>query len=216
VFRRTAGEALHPAREPLATLNRIRLTIGEYNFSSPYQQQPTPVGGAMVKTEWLSYYDPAELPETFGRIVQSWDTANKPSELADYSACTTWGIIDRKFYLLHVHRERLNYPELKRRVMEMASEFGAQTILIEDRASGTQLIQELQSESLYGITPYAPPPGTDKIMRLHAQTTMFANGHVLLLHTAYWRADYVNELISFPGSKYDDQVDSTTQALDYL
>jgi len=215
LFRRRAGEALHPDRESLATLQDIRQRMGEYHFASQYQQNPTPLGGAMVKREWLRFYEPGEQPARFSRIVQSWDSANKSTELSDYSVCTTWGVMDRYFYLLDVFRQRLNYPELKRMVIEMAGRHNADTIVIEDKASGTQLIQDLQID-LYGVTPYEPPAGNDKIMRLHAQTAMFENGFVFLPSTAPWLADYVAELTSFPGSKYDDQVDSTTQALAYL
>jgi len=214
-FRRRTGEALHPGRESLATLRDIHQRMGEYHFASQYQQNPTPLGGVMVKTEWLKFYEPGEQPARFSRIVQSWDSANKSTELSDYSVCTTWGVNDRYFYLLDVFRQRLNYPELKRKVIELARRHNAGTIVIEDKASGTQLIQDLQIE-LYGVTPYEPPAGTDKIMRLHAQTAMFENGFVFLPSTAPWLADYIAELTSFPGSKYDDQVDSTTQALAYL
>ena len=71
----------------------------------------------------------------------------------------------------------------------------------------------MQAEHLFGITPYQPPPGNDKIMRLNAQTAWFENGLVFLPRNAPWLADYVTELTGFPGTKYDDQVDSTTQAL---
>jgi predicted phage terminase large subunit-like protein len=170
----------------------------------------------MVKTDWLRYYEPGELPESFDIIVQSWDTANKSTELSDYSVCTTWGRANRKLYLLYVYRRRLSYPDLKRKVKELALLLGASRILIEDKASGTQLIQELQAEHLFGVTPYEPPSGTDKIMRLHAQTAWFENGLIFLPRNASWLADYVTELTGFPGTKYDDQVDSTTQALDHL
>jgi predicted phage terminase large subunit-like protein len=169
----------------------------------------------MVKREWLRFYEPGEQPARFSRIVESWDSANKSTELSDYSVCTTWGVMDRYFYLLDVFRQRLNYPELKRKVIDLAHRHNATTVVIEDKASGTQLIQDLQIE-LYGVTPYEPPAGTDKIMRLHAQTAMFENGFVFLPSVAPWLADYIAELTSFPGSKYDDQVDSTTQALAYL
>jgi predicted phage terminase large subunit-like protein len=88
--------------------------------------------------------------------------------------------------------------------------------LIEDKASGTQLIQDLQFEGLYGICAYEAPTGTDKILRLYAQTAEFESGRVLLPRSAPWLDVYKSELTTFPGSKYDDQVDSTTQALDYL
>ena len=76
-FTRRPGEALHPEREPLETLDRIRRTLGEYHFGSQYQQSPTPLGGGLVKQEWFKYYNENDLPERFDRIVQSWDTANK-------------------------------------------------------------------------------------------------------------------------------------------
>ena len=216
VFRRRAGDPLDPHRETLATLANIRQTIGDYNFSAQYQQNPTPLGGAMVKTAWLRYYQPGERPARFWRIIESWDTANKSTELSDYSVCTTWGVHDEWYYLIDVYRERLNYPDLKRKVKELAGRHNAPTIVIEDKASGTQLLQDLKAEGLLWITPYEPPPGNDKIMRLHAQTPAFENGRVLLPAYASWLSDYVTELTSFPGTRYDDQVDSTTQALDYL
>ncbi len=215
-FERKAGEALHPERETLETLARIRERMGEYNFSSQYQQNPIPLGGAMVKTDWLRFYEVADLPERFDIKIQSWDTANKSTELSDYSVCTTWGRANGHVYLLHVSRQRLNYPDLKRRVKELAHLHGVHRVLIEDKASGTQLIQDLQAEHVFGITPYQPLPGMDKIMRLHAQTAWFENGFVFLPHNAPWLANYVTELTGFPGTKYDDQVDSTAQALSFL
>jgi len=90
------------------------------------------------------------------------------------------------------------------------------TVLIEDKASGTQLIQELKDEGVFAVTPFSPPPGSDKIVRLYAQTALFENGRVPLPREAPWLPDYVNELTSFPGSRYDDQVDSTAQTLQYV
>jgi predicted phage terminase large subunit-like protein len=215
VFHRRAGDALHPERESLYSLEKTRASIGGYNFSSQYQQNPVPLGGAMVKTEWLRFYEPAEKPESFNQILQSWDTANKTAELNDYSVCTTWGVHGRTYYLLDVYRARLSYPDLRRMVEELASRHDTGTILIEDKASGTQLIQELE-RALFGVKAYKPPSGADSTMRLHAQTIAFENGSVFLPKTAPWLDDYVNEIIGFPGTKHDDQVDSTTQALDYL
>ncbi len=216
IYRRKAGEALHPEREPLPVLQTIRRTIGEYNFASQYQQNPIPIGGAIVRTKWLRYYTPDELPERFEQIVQSWDCANKSTELSDYSVCTTWGASDDHYFLLHVDRERRDYPDLKRRAHELAERYRVDALLIEDKASGTQLIQELKTEGIFAVEPFLPPSGTDKIMRLVLQTPLFENGRVLFPREAPWLSDYVNEIISFPGPKYDDQVDSTTQALQYL
>jgi predicted phage terminase large subunit-like protein len=215
-FIRKTGEALQPERESLETLKIIRQSIGEYNFASQYQQNPTPLEGTIVKTNWLRYFDVNSRPSNFSCIFQSWDTANKAGQLNDYSVGTTWGAYNDHYYLLDVFRRRLNYPELKRAVIEQARLFKANSILIEDKASGTQLIQELAKEFLFGVKPYEAPPGVDKILRLHAQTALFESGRVLLPVTAPWLEEYVRELTSFPGGKYDDQVDSTTQALDYM
>ncbi len=217
LFRRKAGEVLHPAREPLEMLTKLRASVGEYNFSSQYQQAPVPIGGAMVKTGWLQYYSSSEGLQKFDRIIQSWDTANKANELCDFSVCTTWGVKNGHYYLLDVFRARVEYPELRRKVKELSTRFNPTAILIEDKASGTQLIQDLgKADGVGFISPFQPPAGMDKVMRLHAQTTAFEAGRVLLPSQAPWLADYVKELTGFPGSKYDDQVDSTTQALAYL
>jgi predicted phage terminase large subunit-like protein len=209
-YRRRAGEALHPGRESLETLGRIRTMIGEYNFAGQYQQRPAPSGGGMVKAAWLRRYARDERP-AFDRIVQSWDTANKPSELADYSVCTTWGVKGQEFFLLNVFRKRLGFPELKRAVAEQNELFRPQTILIEDKASGTQLIQELIASGLSHVQ--GVKPDGDKIMRLHAQTAQIENGFVHLPDEAHWLADYLAELTAFPASRHDDQVDSTAQFL---
>ncbi len=209
-FRRLAGEALDPAREPLPALERIRATIGEMNFAAQYQQRPAPAGGGMIKAAWLQRFRLAD-PPPFDRIVQSWDTANKPSELSDYSVCTTWGLKGPRFYLLNVLRKKLSYPELRRAVIEQNSLFRPQAIVIEDRASGTQLIQDLIDDGLSHVARFSPDG--DKIMRLHAQTAVIENGFVFVPEEAPWLADYLAELTAFPAGRWDDQVDSTAQFL---
>ena len=155
---------MHPDREPLETLDRIRRTIGEYNFAGQYQQSPAPLGGGLVKAEWFKRYAEKDRPERFDRIVQSWDTANKATELSDFSVCTSWGVRGKHLFLLGLFRRRLEYPALKRAVREQQSLFGANEVLIEDKASGTQLIQELIADGCHGVTRYQPT--CDKIMRL--------------------------------------------------
>jgi predicted phage terminase large subunit-like protein len=213
-FRRRAGEALHPGREPLETLGEVRRALGEYNFAGQYQQAPAPLDGGVVRRGWLKFYGAHELPEAFDLVLQSWDTANKPTELSDHSVCTTWGAKGGHLYLLHVLRERLDYPGLKRAVLEQARLHRAGTVVIEDKASGTQLIQELVAAGMHGVAAYRPTG--DKVMRLHAQTATIENGFVLLPREAPWLDGYVHELLTFPKGRHDDQVDSTAQALDWF
>jgi predicted phage terminase large subunit-like protein len=212
--RRRQGEALHPDREPSETLDRIRRTIGEYNFAGQYQQSPAPLGGGLVKAEWFKRYRENERPERFDRIVQSWDSANKATELSDFSVCTTWGVSGKDLFLLGVFRRRLEYPALKRAVRDQQRLFDATVVLIEDKASGTQLIQELITEGCHGATRYQPTG--DKTMRLHAQTAVIENGFVHIPETASWLAEYLHEMTVFPNGKHDDQADSTAQFLDWF
>ena len=216
IVTRKAGTALHPERESVVRYHVLRASMGDFNFESQYQQNPMPKGGAMIKTSWLLYYDTAELPKRFSTIVQSWDTANKTAELNDYSVCTTWGYSDGKCYLLHVFRKRLIYPDLKRAVMELKKRFNPSSVIIEDKASGTQLIQDLQADGISNVKGLEPLSGMDKVMRLNAKTPMFENGFVFLPKQAAWLDEYVRELTGFPGAKFADQVDSTTQALEFL
>lgn len=215
-YRRKEGELLDPKRESEAALKEIRASMGEYNFQSQYQQNPMPPGGLIIKAEWIRYYPPEERPVRFKRILQSWDTANKAGELNDHSVCTTWGEYEKRYYLIDVWRGRVDYPGLKRAVIRQAELHKPQIISIEDKASGTQLIQELKYEHVYYSIKAYEPPKLDKVMRLVSLTTLFEDGKVLLPKSAPWLSEYLLELTSFPGSKHDDQVDSTTQALEYL
>jgi predicted phage terminase large subunit-like protein len=213
-FLRRRGEALHPAREPMAMLEAIRRTIGEYNFAGQYQQAPAPLGGGMIRPQWFRRYAPDELPAAFDRVVSSWDTANKASELADFSVCIHWGVKGNDLYLVDLVRRRMDYPELKRAVRAEYERRRPAVVLIEDRASGTQLIQELVAEGIYAVTRYRPKG--DKVMRMHAQTATIENGFIHLPHAAPWLAEYLHELAVFPNGRYDDQVDATAQFLDWF
>jgi predicted phage terminase large subunit-like protein len=215
-FIRKVGEALHPERDSVETYRTMREAIGEYNFESQYQQSPISLEGGLIKREWLKYYDLAEKPEGFTYTLQSWDTANKNGALNYFSVCTTWGVRDGQFYLLDVYRKRLDYPALKRVAVELSAKFKPTKLLIEDKSSGSSLIQELKAAGVLLIEPYVPPPGSDKGFRFAAQAIHFEAGRVLLPRQSTWLDEYVLEITGFPGTKYDDQVDSTSQALEFL
>jgi predicted phage terminase large subunit-like protein len=117
-------------------------------------------------------------------------------------------------YLLDVLRKRMDYPDLRRAVKQRAEQYGVQNILIEDRASGTQLIQDLIADGLHHVSRYEPQ--SDKVMRMHSVTSTIENGFVYIPAQAYWLPEYLHELAVFPNGKYDDQVDSTSQALDWF
>jgi len=212
-YRQAMGDVLDPVREPRDVLRRMERQLGPENFAAQYLQSPTPPGGGMIKTSWFPRFDPKNPPK-FDRVFQSWDTASKPGELADYSVCTTWGAAGAHVYLLHVFRERVGFPELREAVLMLAKLHRPEVILIEDRSSGTQLIQDLRASRLYPVVPYAPKG--DKVMRLHAQTAFMRHGGVHLPDEAPWLEDLLHEYAMFPNGRYDDQVDSTAQALHWL
>jgi len=211
---RRIGEALHPEREPITMLEQLRRNRGEWVFAGQYQQRPAPIEGGLIQREWFNFYKPDELPDTFKQVYQSWDTANTISQLSDYSVCTTWGAKKNKLYLLHVYRERLNFPDLKQAIKRLQQTYQATVLLIEDKASGTQLIQDLIHEGVKGVTKYTPEG--DKKTRMLAQTGTLASGIVYIPKEAGWLEQYLHELLVFPNGKYDDQVDSTSQILDWI
>jgi predicted phage terminase large subunit-like protein len=215
-FSRKQGEALHPEREDLGTLEKIKTSLGSYNFAGQYQQSPAPQGGGMIKEKWFNRYAPETRPRRFKSIFQSWDTANKVTELSDYSVCTTWGREGRELYLLHVFRKQMDYPSLKRAVVEQRRVWEAGIVIIEDKASGTQLIQELLYERTSGVQGYQPGANQDKIMRMAGCSSLIENGMLYVPEKADWLDDYIKELTVFPNGKYDDQVDSTSQAIDWI
>ena len=209
---RKNGEALHPALLSLAALESQRSAMTEYNFTAQYQQNPQPPSGVIVKRGWLKFYGPNDKPEKFDQIIQSWDTANMDTELSNYSVCTTWGWKKPHMFLLDVYRRKVEFPDLKRAVRELAALHRANIVLVEDKASGSSLIQELRSEH-FSLVQAAPAIDGDKVMRLRAQTAKIEGGFVLFPKEAHWLETYLLELVTFPNSKNDDQVDSTVFAL---
>jgi predicted phage terminase large subunit-like protein len=211
---RQVGSVLHVAREPLKTLEELRGRMGDYVFAGQYQQSPVPLGGAIIKDAWVQYYAREELPQKFDLLVQSWDTASKTSESAAYSVCVTIGIKNQKAYIVDVFRKRMEFPTLKAEAIRLYQRYKPHFILVEDKSSGTQLIQEMKDVQMYGVK--AVKPNGDKETRLIRHSVKFESGRVKLPQRAHWLHEFKLELTSFPSSRFADQVDATTQALDYL
>jgi len=209
---RKVGEALHSARYPLEALERIKKAVGTRVWTSLYQQRPAPLEGGLVKIAWFSLY--RELPAKSNRIIQSWDTAHKAAQINDPSVCTTWAETDLGYYLLDVYCERVEYPDLKRAAVSLAMKYNPTIVLVEDKASGQSLIQDLKLSTSLPVLPINPLG--DKVIRLMSVSALFESGRVYLPEAAPWLIDYEAELATFPNAAHDDQVDSTSQALRYL
>ena len=214
MYHRKAGSILHPERESRETLERIKAEIGSLQFSAQYQQSPVPPEGNLVKREWFRTYDTAPSRGPGIRIVQSWDIATTTDERNDWSVCTTWAIKQKDFYLLDVWRARVEFPALRRKIVNLALAYQAQTVLIEKAGPGLQLVQDLRNDQTRGFPrPIGIVPEGDKWMRMEAQTPRFEAGHVLLPEEAPWLATFLDELLAFPRGRHDDQVDSVSQFL---
>lgn len=207
---RKAGEALHADHEPIAVLDRWRADMGTLAFSAQYQQTPIPLEGNIIKREWFQTYDRHE-EDSSDQIVQSWDVAMTSSGNSDWSVCTTWLIKNKTYKLLHVLRERLTFPELKRKIPRHAALHRAKTVLIEDAGLSIGLVQQLKSEGKLCVIG-CRPEGC-KAARMETQSVFIESGNVQVPKAANWLDSYLAELLAFPGGRHDDQVDSTSQFL---
>lgn len=208
---RKEGDLLHPEREDQQALDRLKQQLGSYNYSAQYQQRPAPQGGGMIQWKWMLPYEHAPKKEDGDLIVQSWDTACKAEDMHDWSACTTWLIKKNQYYLLHVYRKKLLYPALKRIIQTQAKFHHADQLLIEDKSAGTSLIQDLRQSSSLNITAIVPKD--DKQTRMMMATPVIESGRVHVPNDAPWLADFHSELVLFPNSRDDDQIDCVSQFL---
>jgi predicted phage terminase large subunit-like protein len=206
---------LHPARESQAALDELKAAMGSREFAAQYQQAPIPIGGNLIKWSWFRFYDHPPVPQPGDRLIVSWDTALSSSQLADYSACVVLLVRKETVYVLDVVRARLEYPDLKRVVLDCHDRwrrFGCYpfTLLIEKKGSGLSLIQDLQRLNIH---PIGINPERDKVIRMSAQTAPMEAGAVHLPTKAGWIEEFKKEVLSFPMGKHDDQVDALSQAL---
>lgn len=212
-WRRRAGCALHPERQSLPML-LARKAESPYMFAGQYQQNPIPEIGNIIEVAWLRKYDAAVLDLSQGQIVMSLDTASKDNPFNDYTAIVVARILGKQIHIIAVYRARFQFPELKAKTIELARLHGAHVLLIEDAASGQQLIQLLRAEQHAGVpSPIPRRPSGPKEARVMGASAMIQAERLYIPEKAHWVADYVSELTGFPGAAYDDQVDATTQLL---
>jgi predicted phage terminase large subunit-like protein len=212
-FNRKAGDLLHPARVGPAEIERLRRDMGEHDFQTQYNQRPLPPGGALFKMEWLKRYAKRLPDHKYRGIFQSWDTGYEIQNDNDYSVCTTWGITgDDKFHLLDVYRDRLPFPDLEKKVRSHRKEWQANLVIVEKHGAGISLSQNIaQGSPVHWLKTLRPE--TSKTHRASQQTPKFERGEVFFPENAPWLDTLQKELLSFPHSKHDDQVDSMVQFL---
>lgn len=212
--RTVEGELLWPERFDEKHVSELEATLGSYAAAAQLQQRPTPAEGGIFKRQWFRTYD--NRP-SFIRIIESWDTATSEKELSAYSVCSVWGeTVDGGIYLLHVERQRLTFPQLKAQVVNQHNRFGGTGILVEDKSSGRQLCQDLGMGTRLPLIPVQVGKGQDKVARAMGCSAMIEAGRVFIPASAPWLGVFMQEVLTFPNCQYKDQVDSMTQALNYL
>jgi predicted phage terminase large subunit-like protein len=204
-------EFLFEKREGLDEIDKMKIDMGTYVFNAQYQQRPMSAECGMFRRKWFRYF---ENDVAFDNIFLSFDTALKIGINNDPTVCTIWGEHENNLYLIDVFREWLEYPDLKKETIKLIEKYEPMAVLIEDKASGQSLIQDLRRDSKCNVI--AIKVTRDKITRFASVTPFFESGKVFILKNSPWLFEYEYELVSFPNVKHDDQVDSTSQFLSWI
>jgi predicted phage terminase large subunit-like protein len=216
-FVRKAGKVLHAAREPLSVLEELKASMGSSAFQAQYLQDPVPADGNLIKAGWLKEYGADFDPQDGGMVVQSWDTAIKTGDNNDFSVCVTALVRGKLVYVLDVWRGRVEFHDLTRKAIALAQQFRSTALLIEDKASGQQLIQTLRAGNARAVpNPIARMPQQDKFSRVAGVSAMIEAGQLLLPREASWLAEFRSELLTFPNGRFDDQADALAQLLEWV
>lgn len=197
-----------------------------YTFYAQIQQRPTPPGGAMIKSDWIQYYK--TLPDDATTLLFVMDTAMKTNERNDYSVLSCWGFNGIDVYLIDLLRDKWIAPDLLTEASAFLSKhrptrnnaMRVRGVLIEDKASGTGLIQSLRRDaSLRDMPVIAVERSKDKVTRVNDVLSHIRAGRLKVPEQAPWLSAYLGELAAFSPAmthKHDDQVDVTVDALNEL
>jgi len=213
---RKPGEALWPERYDEAALKRSRMAAGPFWWTAQYRGKPQPEGGGIIKTGWFKSYSEEDLPASFSSTIQIWDTAYKEQQRHDRSACLTLGMTRRptRYFVLDLFVRRMIFPDLVRACQANYDKWEPDRVLIEDKASGISLIQQVRRDTT--VPMRAVKAVDDKITRAHTVTGIMEAGQVLIPVRASWLADFLKEIGDFPTGAHDDIVDVLVHGLRYF
>jgi len=195
----------------------VKASVALPKWNSQYMQNPTSEEGALIKREWWKKWKDPKMPK-LKHVIQSYDTAYLKKETADFSAITTWGVFsnseDRPDNLILVDavKGRFEFPDLRRKALELYKYWQPDTVIIEAKAAGLPLTYELRNMGIPVIN-FTPSKGNDKHSRVNAVAPLFESGRVWAPLEMEFAQDVIEECASFPFGDHDDLVDSTTQAV---
>ena len=206
------GELLWPERIDNRTLENLERSLGSYASAGQLQQRPMPKGGGILKAEWWVPWEKEDLPP-MEYVLQSWDTAFSTKENSSYSARTTWGVFRKNgqvnAIVIDMWYDRVSYPELRKIAQDSYYDFEPDAVLIEKKASGQSLLQDLR---MAGIPVIEYSPDRDKQARAHASSALLEDGRIYFPFNKKWAKDLIDICAAFPAGDNDDIVDTCTQA----
>ena len=211
-----SGNPLWPQFWSLKELQALKDELPVHKWAAQYMQAPTGAEGALIKREWWKVWE-HDKPPRCDYIIQSWDTAHNTKSRNDYSACITLGVFTHEDYpnpqviLLDAYKERLEFPQLKEKALELYKEYEPDCCIIEAKAAGMPLLQELRQSGI-PLQDFVPTRGNDKITRVNSVADFFASGVVWAPNTR-WAEEVIEDFAAFPAGEHDDLVDAMTQAL---
>lgn len=215
---RLEGEALHPERYDLERLTKIKKAVGSQAWNALYQQRPSSKGGDIIKGAWFKRY--SILPR-MKRIIITADTAQKTKQHNDYSVLLVAGVgHDGGVYVLDLIRGKWEAPELEQKVSDVWNKYkslGVHKVYVEDKSSGTSLIQNIQRKQRIPIE--GVQVDTDKYTRVLGVQGHIESGYIYLPNDAEWIEDFIKECEAFTATdshKHDDQVDAMVMAITEL
>jgi len=232
------GELLWPERFDATWVRRTKKTMGAFGWSAQMQQSPSPRGGGLILREWWALWPPAGQEDSWtghsvdadgnarvtlafpelDYVLVSVDTAYSVNDEADWSACTVWGSFqdsakNPKIILLEAWRSRLDLRALVLKILDTAKRRAADGVLIEAKASGISVMQEMRRLMRDGdFTIFGDVPKGDKTARLHAVSAAFSGGLIFAPDRKYAEM-VIEECAAFPRGKHDDLVDSTSAGI---
>ena len=210
------GKPCWPEFWSLEDLTAVRASIPPSKWNAQYQQNPTGEENAIIPREWWNKWEQEQVPQ-LQYVIQSYDTAFSKRETSDFSAITTWGVFypvegeGPNLILLDSKKGRWDFPELKEIALELYSFWEPDSVIVEAKASGMPLTQEMRQTGIPVIN-FTPSRGNDKVSRVHAVSPLFEAGMVWAPDKTF-AEELIEEVAAFPNGEYDDLVDSMTQAL---
>jgi len=210
-----SGKPIWPEYWSKEELEKIKANLPKMSWEAQYQQNPTSEEGAIIKREWWKKWTKEKIPELI-HVIQSYDTAYSKKETADFSAISTWGIFQTANYkdniiLLDCQKDRWEFPQLKKIAFQQYKYWDPDTIVVEAKASGMPLIQELRQKGI-PVMSYSPSKGHDKMTRVNSIAPVFESGMVWAPNKKF-AEEMIEECAAFPYGEHDDLVDSMTQAI---